>query len=211
MWLRNYYNILTALTLAADSLVTPTSPPSYNPPISVKLPTGRVVYTDFSEPQNYSTSASYSSRSLPFELGKQPLMLLTYENDLIQASYNLNSGIAVGSSDTPVNFNDYKLGSIISSGISLVSRNGVTKEATAYDPDTHHVSSKRTYTLNNNSAGNITVRELGLYIACGENLKYMALVYREVLPEPVILAPAESIIVSFNRDAEIYNYQPYPT
>ena len=206
MWLRNYYNQLTAIFLADDTLSSSSQPTDYNPPIMYHLMNDTWRTATYQADQYSMQTYRSVVGMLP---GKFNAVMVTDAG-----SYNSASiGLCFGSGTTPVTYDDYNLDSIITSGLSLVSASGTPTQATAYDSGTHHISSIRSFTVNNSSASPITIAEFGITFptgfASGNSTSVHALMYREVLATPVTLNPSESVIVSFNRDAEVYNYTPY--
>lgn len=206
MWTRNYYNILTALFLSDDTLSSSSAPSEYAAPIMVRLPNGNYTNVYYNTPSGINSryGASVFSAISP---GKCGAGLATTNNPGLGAS-DISFMIALGTGSTPATYDDYKIETVISSGLTLVSSSGSLNTSSQVDGDTHHVSSKRSFTINNSSGSNKTISEIALYTAYG-NSNSTVCVYREVLDTPVTLGPSESIVVSFNRDAEIYNYTPY--
>ncbi len=209
MWLRNYYNMLTTVFLGDDSTTSSSTPTDYDPPIRVQLPNG--TYRDLtSEKQQTGVNSNASiygtfAKMSPITIGKSPCALVTN----MTSSLNINGifGLCLGSGSTPVTYDDYTMDTLITSGLSLVNVNGTLTQSSRYDPVTHKYSSVRSFTINNTSASPITISEFG--ITARYDYSYAALIYREVLATPVTLNPAESVIIEFTHDAEVYNYTPY--
>ena len=204
MWLRNYYNMLTALFLADDTLSSSTQPTDYTPPIMVHRVNDTWVQANSRRVQYDLDSTSYISYIRQWVgglyFGKEACTYGTYP----QKGFS----IQCGSGTTPATYDDYKLETPITSGLSVVSAQGTLAQATQYDNVTHHVSSKRSFTINNTSANSITVSEIGIFVDAASSSGDGACIYRDVFT-PITLAPGESAIVSFERDAEVYNYTPY--
>lgn len=93
------------------------------------------------------------------------------------------AGVILGSGSTPATFDDYKLESQITTGLSGTTVNSA-------DEDYNRVS---TITLTNTSGGSITIGEIGIraFIYTGENSSSMsvALIERTVLDTPVTIEP----------------------
>lgn len=205
MWLRNYYNMLTAFFLADDTLSSSSQPSDYDPPI--------MIHT-----QNNAWTAA-NSRAVSYSLNSTNYM--SYVRNFIAGNFfgkelcsysrtpSEGFGIFFGSGSTPVTYDDYNLETPITSGLSVVSQNGTLTQPTSYDNATHHISSKRSFTVNNSSASPITVSEFGIFVNAGASTGDYAMIYREVLATPITLNPSESAIITFERDAEVYNYTPY--
>lgn len=209
MWTRNYYNLLTAMFIADDPGMSTSAPSSYQPPVRVRRLNG-----NYFEPNVMTNPQGAYSASLGRQMGC--LMLDKLGATLITTNgqtNDYNMGILVGSGSTPASYEDYQLDELITSGITLVSTTGTLTE-TAFDNDTHIMTSKRSFTLNNSSGSNITISEIGLSIGCysynSSNHGFQTLVYREVLDSPVTLAPGESMILDIARSGIPYNYTPYP-
>lgn len=210
MWLRNYYNILTALMLADDTLSSTTQPSDYTPPIMVRMANGSWSSCRASKTLTAGNAVQYFTPFLISPFIKQGsvgggVTLLTSQYIMNQTSA---TGIAFGTGNTPVTYEDYQLESIITSGLTLVSSSGSLTQPTAYDNTNHHISSERSFTVNNSSGSSITISEFGIFIPY-EVGGTCCLAYREVLDNPVTLAQSESVVISFKKDAEVYNYTPY--
>lgn len=194
MWLRNYYNLLSALILTDDELSSTTPPTAYTPPIMIKTTTGANMEAGFNKASfcrsNKSNLANF------FLIGKGNAGI----NDQSGSTYDFD--IRLGTGSTPVTYDDYCLESQIS--LTLVSSSGSLTTPTEITGDT--TNSVKQYTLNNSTGSSVTVTEIGISIQVGAS---QVLLYREVLNTPVTLAPSESIILSFTRSGEIYNYTPY--
>ena len=208
MWLRNYYNALTAIIYSQDTLTSTTMPTSYSAPIMVRDVDGSYTQSWFNNTSAYASSEYWhkciSNLLLP---GKMSLSLST------ASSAFTNMNLYLGSGSTPVSYEDYRLDTLITSGLSIVSSSGTIKTPT--DISGSEISSKKDFTINNTSSGNITISEIGLAAGVGAAVSSnyggrVCMIYREVLDEPVTLAPGESMILSFDRTGTIYNYTPYP-
>lgn len=208
MWLRNYYNLLTAALLGDKNEASGVAPADYTPPIRVRLADGSYKQA-VHEPGG--SDGLYGSRDLTplLEIGKRSFAgLLTSE----PTSYNSPGAyLALGTGSTAVTYDDYKLASMANLG-SLVAQGGALKTPSTYDSDTHKYKSERSFTITNSSSDPKTVREIGIYVGGGyANTSYinLCLVYREVLEEAITLEQGESIVITFTRDGEVYNYTPY--
>ena len=205
MWLRNYYNMLTALFLSDDTLTSSSQPSDYDPPIMYHMLNG--AWRDARYQASASNMSNYRSVVGLFA-GKMSAQLITSTS-----GNSAKFGICLGKGTTAATYDDYALESIIASGLTLVTEAGTLKQATTYDSSSHHISSERSFTVNNSSSDVITINEIGLTFSCGyastNASDFHALMFREVLEAPVLLNPSESIIVSFTRDGEVFNYTPY--
>lgn len=209
MWTRNYYNLLTAMFLADDPGDSSGAPASYQPPIRVRRLNGNYFTPNVLTNVQSAYSASMGRMLGCLMLDKLGAVLIS--SNTTNNDYNM--GILIGSGSTPATYEDYQLDTLITSGITLVTSTGTLTE-TAFDSDTHLMTSKRSFTINNSGGSSVTVSEIGLSIGCyslnSSNHGFQTLVYREVLDEPVTLAPGESMILDIARSGIPYNYTPYP-
>lgn len=205
MWLRNYYNMLTAFFLADDTLTSNTQPTDYDPPIMLHLRSGSWKAANSHSLTYDISSSSYMSLIRNFVSGN------FFGKEMANYGNSANRGFAIqfGTGTTAATYEDYTLETPITSGLSIVSNYGTLTQPTSYDNVTHHISSKHSYTINNTSASPITINEFGIYVDAAESVGESILIYRDVLTTPITLNPSESAIVSFERDAEVYNYTPY--
>lgn len=208
MWTRNYYNLLTAAILG-DSPDTSTSQPTdYTPPIRVKYGTGTYSsVTPYEYLADQSSGEGVNFKTL-FTIGKGRAVLVTSNSANIDAN---KFGLSVGTGSTPATYEDYRMESIISSGVSIVNTDGTLTTPSELLPGNKY-HSKRSFTINNTSVSNITINEVGIWApnTMSSSSGPAILVYHEVLDTPVTLAPSESMIIAFDREATIYNYTPYP-
>lgn len=205
-WTRNYYNLLTAFLLGDTTETSVNTPVDYQPPIVVRKPDG--TYTNVLSygssnqytPENPAYS-SYRSSGLRYlmELGKCSMELITNQNNDVQTHY---ASIGFGTGSTPATYEDYRIETLITSGLTGVNSSGTLTSPSSFDAVTHKYSSTRTFTINNSSGSSITLSEMGIF--CNN-----VLVYREVLATPITIDPGESVTVSFTREATVFNYTPY--
>lgn len=210
-WTRNYYNILTALLLGDTTETSVNTPVDYQPPIVVRHATG-----DYK-----SWTGHYSSNYYPLEdpqdshnrEGVVQMLRIGQTSMGIYGAYtgtppqyreasDASTTLQFGAGDTAESYEDYKLDDPIWTGYTVVSGTGTLTAPSAFDDVTHKYSSTRTFTFNNSSDSSITIKELGIFIGS-------VLLYREVLDSPITIDPAESVTVSFTREATVFNYTPY--
>ena len=208
MWTRNFYNILTAATLCDDNEGSTATPSAYNIPIKIRTPQG---YYHSIRDVSSATSAHSTTQLQALMLNKMSsgrIQLFDYQDDNYPDEY---LGIMFGSGSNAPTYDDYAVQTPITPGIlRLVNATGTLTKISTYDSGTHKISSKRSYTFNNTGTSNITIREIAIFCkAYDDSSSYKCLICREVLDSDVTLAPAESIVVSFDRDGEILNYTPY--
>lgn len=173
MFLRNYYNLLArcALNLTSDVAYTGYGDSS----LSIK-----------------TTKGNYISLFDPGEMNYTVYALTDFN---IVFSDN-NRGIVFGSGNEPVTFEDYKMGTLLTSGLntSKVSTSNIT-----YDSALHKFNCTSKYTLSNSSNNEIIIREYGFQT---ERYKYQEgtlafLIFRDLI-EPYALQPSESVNVILN-------------
>lgn len=113
-----------------------------------------------------------------------------------------NGGQAFGTGDTPASEDDYTLESVITSGLSA-SAPSVTTE---YDSENNCYFRRMTYTINNTSDADITIKEVGTYRgiayastlgATGSSTKLL-LVDRTVLDTPLTIPAGEAGVLRYD-------------
>jgi len=108
-------------------------------------------------------------------------------------------GIVVGSSDASENFEGWSLGSIISSGTG----SGQLSYQESRNPTIAYNSGTREYTVtwsryfNNNSSGNVTVKEIGLY-AYVHATTTAVMVARDTIVPSIVLEPSGQLYTEYN-------------
>lgn len=222
MWTRNYYNFLTSMAYDSNESYTTSQPTDYSSPIMVRSTDGSW--------RNCRTSP-FGSFGAGSTNGRGPANILSIGNTgvmMINSEYYsqqspagagglIGIGISFGSGDNPENYDDYRLQTYVG-GLTLVAHQGIVTQQTTYNSDTHILSGKRKFTINNGNAGQVTLREFGICVANElsyydgrTTMYYPCLIYREVFDEPIVLESSESVVVEIERGGEILNYQPYPT
>ena len=101
---------------------------------------------------------------------------------------NPNMGIVIGTSDTPVDVSDYRLGGLITQGFGTVQMDYmamVINPSVVADPNCDFFMSRQ---MANNSGGLITVRESGIYVMMERSLSPFTMAYgcgvRDVFTTP---------------------------
>lgn len=214
VWTRNYYNVLTGLALTDHASISNAQPTTYDPPIRVHFADNTYDTVSGETPSRMQVANSNISKLVanglltPFPLGKGNMTYVTSYGDSFYTYYA--TGVQFGSGSTPATYEDYKTESPLTSGLSVADTNGTL--VTPSTLDNTHLKSRRTYTVTNSGATTLTINEICLFAnyprVYGTGACWV-LLYREVLDTPIMLAQGESIIIGFNRDAEIYNYTPY--
>ena len=199
VWTRNWFNLLTAAILCDDTTASSAQPTTYNPPLRARGINGAWKQINLN-------GSVYQNPAIESITGKGGVTLQTATHIPIGGYY---LSIALGSSSTPATYEDYNVGSLITSGFSIAT--SVT-QTTTYDDDTHSISSKRAVTITRTAAGSATVGEIGIFapiISAGGSDYTPTLVYHEVFDTPYTLEQGESLIITLNKGGEIYNYTPY--
>lgn len=98
----------------------------------------------------------------------------------------INTNLIVGAGTTPVTPSDYKIETEIVSNLAC---EAVTAEV---DESAGAITYRKT--LRNSGESEITINEIGLAAPCTTDMNtiYQALIYREVLETPLVLAPGET-------------------
>lgn len=210
-WTRNYYNLMTSLILADCAADSETAPADYTPPIRVRDISGNYM-SPYVQAHNGVDGSSYNvsiadagARVAPFQVGKGNATYITTNS--ISGIYTVE-GFQFGSGTNNESYEDYCLQTPITSGLTLADPLG-NLEPSALDGQS--LKSKRSFTITNSTASPITVNEIGVFVRAlkGGGNPYWVLVYREKLDEAIVLNGSESIILSFEKDGEIFNYTPY--
>lgn len=107
---------------------------------------------------------------------------------------DVTKGIVVGTSNTPVQYDDYKLGSIIAhgAGAGQIVYDGVASFVMSTVGNAVTISIPRM--VNNGNSSAITVNEIGLYAQGRSSLTIMLL--RDVI-SPVTLGPGETALIVY--------------
>jgi hypothetical protein len=196
MWLRNYYNLLSALALGDTTLTSSAQPSDYDPPIRTRRPNGT---WDTCGLENIGTGTTYDKMI-------RTLLSFGKASAFVGTNISLSSWDGIGflfSTDaTPVTYDDYTMTGIIGSGLTLASAGGNITDSSTYNSGTHEYTSSHSYTITNTSASPITINSFGLFC-------YNWLVYREVLNTPITLDPNDAVVITLDRGGEIYNYTSY--
>lgn len=212
IWTRNYFNILTAMFLGDTTITSTSTPTDYDAPIRIRKPDGTYTSISTDSLETHIGTNTNSTRKVigNIMLNKANMILTTNENGGV--TYGSNIYIGVGQGTSPAAYDDYKLGNIITNGLTLASNTGTLTQASTYDAVTHHYSSERVYTITNSSASPIAVSEIGIY-TCPVHYsnsydRPLILVYHDVFNTET-LNIGESLVITMKRDGEVYNYTPY--
>lgn len=175
MFLRNYYNLMARLNL---NVTKDTSNSGFGDgSLNIKgIHGGNIGY--FQLHNMNSSIPALTDRSIALS-----------DSD---ASY----GIIFGTGNEPVKFNDYCLGTAITTGFSMTT---VSVSGFSYNSELNKFNSTSKYTLSNSSESEVIIREYGIQLCRYiQSVGYMPfLIFRELL-EPYALQPSESVNVILN-------------
>ena len=210
VWTRNYYNIMSAAFLMDTPSTSTATPTDYTPPLRVRTTYGNYVTPFVENGIKYTNADSYADTMLAIDaIGKGNMKYLPYNTNAETLNTSYPTGIQFGSSLTPATYEDYKLGNLIASGLTVASAAGALTHPTSFTDNQYETT--RTYTITNSSANTINVGEMGILVRVSTVLvdDISVLVYHDVFDNIIALAPGESFIVSFTRKGEPFNYTPY--
>lgn len=200
MFLRNYYNLLTAFLLQRSSETSQDAPADYSVPVRCRRMNGGY----FAPPVgnnvplfNYSAGTSTDTNS-PRTLAFLNLTKANYGDDSRYVH------ILLGQGTTAATYEDYCLEDpIAESNFSYASTGQVTPTAFS-SPDEYTTSID--VTLTNNGSSTFSVSELG--IALYEDSYGLTLIYRDTFT-PVSIAPGDSAVITIALTGDVFNYTPY--
>lgn len=189
MILKNMKNYLKNLAIIGSNLV-------YTTYAMVEVPNSLVDTTGTTRTTFCVANSSYSQN------GFCPVFSsCTYSNMLTNETSDIQCRItpfAFGSDNTEVTENDYKLGSIIASGLSMTSSTFTCNTTLEFSDDGNSCDRKVKLVLSpkNTSSNAITINEVGIYgslvySASSQSSQYRKnfLLHREVLSEPLVIEP----------------------
>ena len=114
---------------------------------------------------------------------------------------NPNMGIVIGTSDTPVDVSDYRLGALIAQGLGAGQMDYmamVINASVVADPNCDFLMSRQ---MANNSGGLITVRESGIYVMMERSLSPFTAAYgcgvRDVFTAPQDVPDGGGITIEY--------------
>jgi hypothetical protein len=176
-WARNYYNIAFGITACGITYGTTFEAGA----MTAKRTNGTI--------NNYST----------YSASRSGFTLLGY--GICNNGANANYGIVIGSADDAFSAEQYALASLIAHGTGGGQMSYAAQAAPTlnYDAGTDVWSSAHSRTITNNSGGDITVKETGLYwsgYAYTTSSTYQ-MIERTVLGTPVTVGNTENIVVTY--------------
>lgn len=175
MFLRNYYNAIARANLGLSPAV---GSGFGDGSLSMRSTNGSIITSIY--------DGQYSRNLFP----------IMAEIGLPTSGYSYFPCIVFGTGNEPVTFDDYRLGTLIQSGISSAT---VSKGNFSYNVDENKYYGQNKYTLSNTSSEKIVIREyaLGGGISTDSYNASPFIYYRELI-EPYELNPKESVNVILN-------------
>ena len=138
--------------------------------------------------------------------GVAPISLII-TSQLVENGSSASAGVAFGSSDTEPTENDFTLGSII---LGLSASTSTPSVETIFDSVNNKYIARYTYTLNNNTGSDVTIKEVGLYgklstantqngsASTSNSSKYSFLIDRTILDTPVTIVSGGVGVVRYD-------------
>ena len=177
MLLRNYYNWLANLTMGVGGTSASSFADGY---LNTKSYNGTIHASDSGAP-SYGLGTGWAT-----------------ETTITSAASSNRNSIILGSGDTAVTFDDYKLDSIISTGWT---KGTVTVGTPAYNSGTKKWTNTISFICTNTSGSTMTIKEAGIvaYIYA-YSASDSSLIYREVLAEPATITNGQSKTITLNLE-----------
>lgn len=191
MFLRNYDNAMLMMhlcpsitTFYSDNVWNSTGSEFTDNYINQKAPTGAI------QSVGIITSQSSSPIFLP------PAILAT-------------NAICLGTGDTPVAYDDYKM-----SGDVVPNKLVKVEDTKVYNPETNKWVRTLVATYANTGSTTITIKEWGIFkqlynysvTAFSHTAANIALTYREVFDEPIVIEPGKSATITFTMEIPMPNH-----
>jgi len=186
MLLKNYYeiykNISSTCSLKNVAGTDVTSKYLYFGGTST---TGGVTYRNIINSSATSTNVTSGFNQLGVLYG----MVANGNPESVTNFYSMGIGlIGVGTDDTPVTYEDYKLGNIVALPQTQYNIVNIVE-------DGKHIGLGYTVSINNNTGADVEIKEVGLYSGLYNQSKPF-LIYREVLETPITIPNGQSIVVT---------------
>ena len=112
--------------------------------------------------------------------------------------------INVGTGTTPVTYNDYKMESPLTS--SSITHIGYSFESLGYDSTTKTWGKNVIRSFRNATNGQLTISEIGIYMGLSGSNGGTALVYHEVLDEPIVVEPDQKFNICIPVYAQMLHH-----
>lgn len=200
MFLRNYYNLLTAFLLQRSSEWSGDAPADYSVPVRCRRMNG-----DYFTPAvgNVGTLYNYNSGSSSGIPSANSLAFL----NLTKARFGTQAvdvHILLGQGTTAATYEDYCLEDMIAESNFTYASTGELTPTTFSSPDEYTTSVD--ITLTNNGSTTYSVSELGLGLY--EDSYGLTLIYRDTFT-PVTIAPGDTAVITIALTGNVFNYTPY--
>lgn len=219
MWVRNYYNLFSALFGIGESSSATYNTPTESVPL-VRFPDGNGQYVSLSINDtfktHYSAALTLTAPSAYMTSAISTVEIADYVNG-VPSFARLRSapwGICLGSGTNDPTYEDYEIGSPIRSSMTVGS---VTKLNPSYDSVAHSYTYGYKIPIAYSGSETITINEFGLYApvttsASGEyHSATRLLVYHEVFEQGITLQQNDTIEISITQTVTQPNYTPYPS
>lgn len=193
MLLRNYYEIYRAIGTTGFNLknVQGTTVTAKNIYYESSANIGGVTYKQIT---NSNGSSSYRNSGYNQFGGAYGCVSDGNPESITGFSYMGIPLIGVGTGDTPVTYEDYKLDSIVALPQGNYNIVNIT------DENGEHIGLSLKVVCNNTTGSDVTIKEIGVYSGCltTTSVGIPFLVMREVLNTPVTVPNGSSATISFN-------------
>jgi hypothetical protein len=116
-----------------------------------------------------------------------------------RADVGITMGLVVGTSGVEESFEDYALGSLVANGTGAGQMNYVATETPtkSYDAETKTMTVQHMRYINNNSGGDISIQEVGIYAYGKVSGDVSVMVCRDVLLAPVVVPASGQLKVIY--------------
>lgn len=209
---RNYYTLLNALLFYKNMRSGQEGQQlNINPPLCVRNPSGNWGFAVGQGAYN-SNAFPVSTTGIDFINAFSVIIPFKSQCCIVQSNDPAGfqngmgmTGLMFGSGNTAENYDDYKLDSLITSGLALNSQTG-TITPTQITAD-NHVKWETDFAISD-SVGH-TIREYGIVVGGYNGSPGPILIYRKVLDEPVVTEPGGSLKLKIKSDNLFFNYVPF--
>lgn len=140
--------------------------------------------------------------------GLAPVRLNSGSDGFMANAGVTTNGIVVGSSDLAESFDAFKLDNLIDHGTGagqLQYGAGSTPAVRAFNNTTKVLTSQFTRAFTNSSAGNVTIREFGVYGLYSAGTSFYMMTIRDVLVTPIVLTPGQILTLSYELSMVMSN------
>lgn len=192
MWLRNYDNLILSFVAAENSSINGGNSTS-----------GDIGTSTASFGDGYLNGKTTNGTTVLFEVVSASSSSYAYFYPGIEWS---NNAIVLGSGNTEVTYEDYKL-----SGNLLASTRTLRSNTLTYNEDTKNWERQVKLVYTNTGNANVTIKEWGIMRRQGglntyAQDSYCILLFREVLAEPIVVVPDETVELTFTIEFPMPNH-----